>query len=170
MENKDLIKYMKGYNESLCESGSIHDIEEDESQEDSKETIGLSKGEIIMAADEKSSSKRGVGCSLQFVQVHRKFTNSNISGRRRGSVSKRINFLGLAMKKRERSVVPPNFALKRDKLAVHEFSHGIPYFDWNGRNDILQCKDYVTDIYQQMFENEVCYASSVNYITRISSL
>ena len=160
MRNDNLIEYIKGYNISLREvERSFLDNGENGAQDCSTTIVGLQKREPVLAHDKKPDSKRGTSRTRHFVRVHRTFLKRRVNGKRRGSVYKRIHYVGRVMKKRKRSVVSPNFALERDQLAVHEFTHGIPCFNMKGKEDPQQCKDYVTDMYQYMFEHEVCFNS-----------
>jgi hypothetical protein len=51
--------------------------------------------------------------------------------------------------------VPLDFGLKRDYSGGEDFTHGIAYYDAAKRDDPLLCKDYVTDMFQNMYEAEV---------------
>jgi hypothetical protein len=51
-------------------------------------------------------------------------------------------------------LVPEGFGMVRDGLSRRDFTYGIAYYDEKGREDILECKDYVTDIFQNMCRGE----------------
>lgn len=52
-------------------------------------------------------------------------------------------------------VVPQNFGLERSSFNGHNFTHGIAHYDASERTDPLLCKDYVTDMFQQIYHAEV---------------
>jgi hypothetical protein len=52
-------------------------------------------------------------------------------------------------------LIPADFGLTRDDSAEKDFTYGIAYYDEKDRDDTLLCKDYVTDMFQNMFEAEV---------------
>lgn len=52
-------------------------------------------------------------------------------------------------------VVPKDFALERSSFNGHNFTHGIAHYDASERMDPLLCKDYVTDMFQQLYHAEV---------------
>lgn len=54
-----------------------------------------------------------------------------------------------------RHLIPVDFGLTRDDSTEQDFTHGIAYYDVKGRDDTLLCKDYVTDMFQNMYEAEV---------------
>ncbi|KAL3822495.1 hypothetical protein ACHAXA_002513 [Cyclostephanos tholiformis] len=51
-------------------------------------------------------------------------------------------------------VVPKDFALERSSFNGHNFTHGIAHYDASERMDPLLCKDYVTDMFQQLYHAE----------------
>ena len=168
MKNKNLIEYIEGYNISLRGvEKSVLDNRDNGARDYSTKIVNLHKLDTVLADDKKEDPKRGARHTRHFVQVRKTYSKRRVKGKRRGSWYKRIYYVGRAMKKRKRSVVSPNFALKRDKLAVHEFTNGIPCSNLKGREDPLQCKDYVTDIYQYMFEHEVCFNSISSFLSNL---
>ncbi len=52
-------------------------------------------------------------------------------------------------------VVPQDFGLQRTSFKRDNFTYGIAYYDASGRSDPLLCKDYVTDMFQQLYHAEV---------------
>lgn len=52
-------------------------------------------------------------------------------------------------------VVPNDFGLQRTSFKRDNFTYGIAYYDASGRSDPLLCKDYVTDMFQQLYHAEV---------------
>jgi len=54
----------------------------------------------------------------------------------------------------ENRVVPQDFGLKRDSFNGHNFTYGIAHYDAPERSDTLQCKDYVTDMFQHIYQSE----------------
>lgn len=53
-----------------------------------------------------------------------------------------------------RLFVPSGFCLSRDSDG-EDFTNGIAHYDVVGRDDPLLCKDYVTDMFQNIYEAEV---------------
>ena len=52
--------------------------------------------------------------------------------------------------------IPPDFGLTRKDLdSGQNFTHGIAYYDAPDRANTLLCKDYVTDMFQHMYDAEV---------------
>lgn len=52
-------------------------------------------------------------------------------------------------------VVPQDFGLKRSSFKRDNFTYGIAYYDASERSNPLLCKDYVTDMFQQLYHAEV---------------
>lgn len=52
-------------------------------------------------------------------------------------------------------VVPEDFGLERSSFDRHNFTHGIAHYDESERCNPLLCKDYVTDMFQQLYHAEV---------------
>lgn len=52
-------------------------------------------------------------------------------------------------------VVPEDFGLERSSFDGHNFTHGIAHYDASERSNPLLCKDYVTDMFQQLYHAEV---------------
>ena len=54
-------------------------------------------------------------------------------------------------------MIPFGFGLSKDEDYDKEedFTHGIAYYDAAERSDPLLCKDYITDMFQNMYEAEV---------------
>lgn len=52
-------------------------------------------------------------------------------------------------------VVPLDFGLKRTSFDGQNFTYGIAHYDASERSDPLQFKDYVTDMFQQLYHAEV---------------
>lgn len=52
-------------------------------------------------------------------------------------------------------VVPQDFGLQRSSFKCDNFTYGIAYYDESERSDPLLCKDYVTDMFQQLYHAEV---------------
>ncbi len=52
-------------------------------------------------------------------------------------------------------VVPQDFGLERSSFNGQNFTHGIAYYDASERTDPLLCKDYVTDMFQHLYQAEV---------------
>lgn len=52
-------------------------------------------------------------------------------------------------------IIPQDFGLERSSFDGQNFTHGIAYYDASERTDPLLCKDYVTDILQHYFHQEV---------------
>ena len=55
----------------------------------------------------------------------------------------------------EDQVVPRDFGLTRPSFDGLDFTYGIAHYDATDREDMLQCKDYVTDIFQHLYHAEV---------------
>ncbi|KAL3765188.1 hypothetical protein ACHAWU_010379 [Discostella pseudostelligera] len=51
-------------------------------------------------------------------------------------------------------VVPQDFGLQRSSFKCDNFTYGIAYYDESERSDPLLCKDYVTDMFQQLYHAE----------------
>lgn len=52
-------------------------------------------------------------------------------------------------------VVPQDFGLIRSSFKRDNFTYGIAYYDASERLDPLLCKNYVTDMFQQLYHAEV---------------
>ena len=52
-------------------------------------------------------------------------------------------------------IIPQDFGLERSSFDRQNFTRGIAYYDASERTDPLLCKDYVTDILQHYFHEEV---------------
>lgn len=59
-------------------------------------------------------------------------------------------------------IIPQDFGLERSSFDGQNFTHGIAYYDASERTDPLLCKDYVTDILQHYFHEEVRRISTVS--------
>jgi hypothetical protein len=59
-------------------------------------------------------------------------------------------------------VVPQDFGLERSSFKRDNFTYGIAYYDATERSDPLLCKDYVTDMFQQLYYAEVSSYSRSN--------
>ena len=59
-------------------------------------------------------------------------------------------------------VVPQDFGLERSSFKRDNFTYGIAYYDATERSDPLLCKDYVTDMFQQLYYAEVSSCSRSN--------
>ena len=58
-------------------------------------------------------------------------------------------------------IIPQDFGLERSSYDGQNFTHGIAYYDASERTDPLLCKDYVTDILQHYFHEEVRSTASL---------
>jgi len=86
------------------------------------------------------SRSRPVGSSS------RRNTNKSTDGR--GVVSDVVHATD------ENRIVPLDFRLKRDSFDGRNFTYGIAHYDEAERSDPLRCKDYVTDMFQHLYQAE----------------
>lgn len=85
----------------------------------------------------------------------RRATRSRSAASRRGARRKPPGAAVEIVKADGDRVVPPNFGLTRDSFDGKNFTYGIAHYDASERSDPLRCRDYVTDMFQHLYQAEV---------------